>query len=152
MSNISLTVALVAAIVAGHATQAVAAASGHEKGAHPRFEAIDTDGDGTLTRAEFQAHMDSRFAKADANGDGVLTREELEAQVGKHQSERRARMLDRIFEKRDADGDGVLSKAEMQAGRQDRVFARVDANGDGVLSQAEFENAKHKRAKRLGHN
>ena len=37
-------------------------------GAGPRG---DADGNGTLTRAEVQAHAAEKFAKMDANGDGT---------------------------------------------------------------------------------
>ncbi len=47
-----------------------------------KFEKIDTDGDGFLTRAEMEAYhkqkLDKMFEKADANKDGKLSREELQ--------------------------------------------------------------------------
>jgi hypothetical protein len=36
----------------------------------------DTDGDGAISRAEFQAVSDSRFARLDANGDGKIDAKE----------------------------------------------------------------------------
>ena len=43
------------------------------------FVAIDTDGNGVLTRAELQARAAERLARADANGDGSLDRAEIVA-------------------------------------------------------------------------
>ena len=39
----------------------------------------DTNGDGSITRAEFDAALEARFAKMDANGDGVVTQDERKA-------------------------------------------------------------------------
>ena len=56
---------------------------GHERGID--FVAIDTDGNGSLSRAELQARAVARLGRIDANGDGVLTREELIlAMPGRH--------------------------------------------------------------------
>ena len=43
------------------------------------FEALDTDGDGHISRAEARAHptLDTEFAAIDVNRDGRLSREEL---------------------------------------------------------------------------
>ena len=41
------------------------------------FVAIDTDGNGSLSRAELVARATERLANADANGDGTLTRAEI---------------------------------------------------------------------------
>ena len=39
----------------------------------------DTNNDGQITRAEFQAAADAKFAKADTNFDGNLTKDEMRA-------------------------------------------------------------------------
>lgn len=39
----------------------------------------DTDGDGRITRAEHEAHVNSKFDSMDANKDGVLAEQELDA-------------------------------------------------------------------------
>ena len=41
-----------------------------------RIKAMDTDGDGNISKAEFQANSDKHFAKMDANGDGQISPEE----------------------------------------------------------------------------
>ena len=42
-----------------------------------QVERLDTDGDGQISKEEFQANSDKQFDKMDANGDGVLTEDEL---------------------------------------------------------------------------
>ena len=45
------------------------------------FDALDADHDGKVAQQEAQAHptVAEHFAKADANGDGALTKEEFDA-------------------------------------------------------------------------
>ncbi|WP_237449675.1 hypothetical protein [Novosphingobium silvae] len=45
---------------------------GQLKQAHVRFGVLDTDKDGNLTLAEFNASGERMFAKLDTNGDGVV--------------------------------------------------------------------------------
>lgn len=44
----------------------------------------DTDGNGTISRAEFTAMGEGMFTRLDANDDGRVTREEAQAQRGHH--------------------------------------------------------------------
>ena len=41
------------------------------------FDKIDTNHDGTISRAEYQAWVDGRFAKLDTNGDGIVDADEV---------------------------------------------------------------------------
>lgn len=114
----------------------------------------DNDGDGTVTRAEMQAHATDMFARMDANGDGRLDAEDRQA----HQQQ--------MFASADTDGDGELSQAEMQAmhaeraerrearaerraeRRADRMaehFARMDSDKSGGLSPEELEALRGER-------
>ena len=54
------------------------------------MERADTDGNGSISQAEFQAAALARFDKADANGDGTVTSEERRAAREAHRAERRA--------------------------------------------------------------
>lgn len=44
-----------------------------------RFKAMDTDGNGIVTRDEFQAMESKRFEGLDKNGDGLISQDELAA-------------------------------------------------------------------------
>lgn len=47
-----------------------------------RFASMDTDGDGYISRAEFDAPRAARFSALDANGDGVIDADEQAARHG----------------------------------------------------------------------
>lgn len=72
------------------------------------FEALDTDGNGTLSRSEF-----SHRAMAEARSES---------------------MKSRFFERADANGDGYLSPEEFPP----RRLAEFDANGDGQITRDEM--------------
>lgn len=58
---------------------------------------IDTDGNGTVSKAEFMAYQEKRFNEADANHDGSITDEEHKASMQKWKAKRdemRAKMKD----------------------------------------------------------
>ena len=126
----------------------------------------DADANGTLTRAEAQAHANEMFARMDANKDGRLDASDRAA--------KRTEMQAKMFERLDANKDGSISKAEWDqhsadraAKRSDRgekrvdagdgkrgmrghhgkrgghgmMMARADTDGDKVISQAEFQTA-----------
>lgn len=87
----------------------------------------DTDNNGTLTRAEAQAHANERFAKMDANKDGKLDAADREA--------RQTAMFDRI----DTNKDGQISRQEFAAGR--------DRGSPSAEQAAKGPDGKH----RMGH-
>ena len=123
----------------------------------------DADANGTVTRAEAQAHATEMFARMDANKDGKLDASDRSA--------KRADMQAEMFERLDANKDGNISKAEWDQHSADRVakraekradagdgkrgmrghhgkrgghgmmMARADTDGDEVISQAEFQTA-----------
>lgn len=53
-----------------------------------RFNALDTDGNGTLTMAEFAGFRLEQMKKLDSNQDGVLSRDEM-PKFGKGKGKRR---------------------------------------------------------------
>lgn len=121
------------------------AAEARGKDSAARFEAIDTDSNGSVTVEELQAHAAARFASADSDGDGFLTPEEMragrDARAGKGGADR----ADKMLERHDTDKNGVLDKAELEAAgeqRKDRrgarMMQRLDTNDDGKLDLAEI--------------
>ena len=90
---------------------------------------VDTDGDGTLTRAEIDAFRTAQVGNVDTDGNGALTIEEFETL---HNDFMRERMVD-AFQALDADGDGEISTEEFDT-RVDRLVNRMDRNDDGAIS------------------
>lgn len=104
---------------------------------------LDSDGDGRVSRDEFQPPQHRRgpnlFARADADGDGTVTREELGVAIEEGRDEREQRMLG-MFDEMDSDGNGVVTQIEAA----DHAFARVDADGDGFVTEEEANNMRRR--------
>jgi Ca2+-binding EF-hand superfamily protein len=110
----------------------------------------DANSDGIVTRDEAgKAAIDAankRFDALDANKDGQLTKEELAAAREQRQAGPNEKGAER-FKAADTNGDGALSKEEVTAGmpRLARNFDRLDADKDGSLSPDELRNAMAQR-------
>lgn len=133
---------------------------------HGMFERSDTDGDGFITRVEFDAGRAGMFAAIDANKDGLLTQEEMKAardawraKMGKPANDNQvtgqsadqtqadpAKKHHGGFMKRlDTNQDGQISAAEFAAGGE-KMFARLDVNADGKIAKDEVpQHRKHKQ-------
>jgi EF-hand domain pair/EF hand len=105
------------------------------------MKAIDTNGDGDISKEEIQAHRTTMFNAADANQDGALTLDEMTAHHETMQAQRKAERQARMFEKLDTDGNGTVSASEF-ASRPMRGMDRFDTDGDGVVSEEERAAAK----------
>jgi EF hand len=79
---ISIAVVSVAATAHGHGGK------GKHNFAQEKFNRVDADGDGFISRAEQVAFAEARFDKADENGDGQLTMEEIKMSHQKHKMEK----------------------------------------------------------------
>ncbi len=127
------------------APQARGRGRGEKGGPGGPFRPLDTDKDGKVSRAEFEAG----FARLDKDGDGFVSKEEFGSAIGAaRQGQRRGggkrgqgpqdnnsapqekkhNPADAVFSKLDADGDGKISKAEYEA-----AFAKLDKDGDGFI-------------------
>ncbi|MES1198851.1 MAG: hypothetical protein ABUS48_02615 [Pseudomonadota bacterium] len=159
----------IAIAAAANSAQAPAAAVASDGAPHHGgfFAHLDTNGDGVVTRQEFDASRTAQFTRMDANNDGSLTRDEMRGgrhrgqgddaqngQGGEHRWGGRhggGRMREMMVERADANHDGNISRDEFLAGPIER-FNRLDANHDGVISaderqavQARFEQARENR-------
>jgi len=91
------------------------------------LERLDTDGDGQVSRAEYEASFD----RLDKNGDGYVTREEVSQLRDEKRTERRDEMMNRD----DTDGDGMVSRDEFSG--PSKIFVKVDADNDGYITREE---------------
>ncbi|KAB1128548.1 calcium sensor EFh, partial [Escherichia coli] len=90
-------------------------------GHHGGFKAIDTNGDGQVSRDEAKGHawLEKNFDQIDTNHDGQLSKDELAAWHKAHKGEMHEKMAQRFdakFKAADKDNDGSLTKDEVQAG------------------------------------
>ena len=95
------------------------------------LQRVDTDKDGKISKAEFDAEGSKLFAKLDDNGDGKITENEMPQRHW-------ARFGGQMFDRMDADKDGKVTKAEFQAAG-DKMFQRMDKNGDGIIEKDEMQ-------------
>lgn len=114
-----------------------AAASAQANGVEKWFQALDTDGNGQVSKADLIAQKSKQFARMDQNGDGRLTATEI-ARIKSFLSRRapdRADAFERSISGLDQNSDGVVSRNEYLA--VSSIFSRADQNGDDIVSQAE---------------
>jgi len=121
-------------------------AGGH--GLQAFLGSYDTNRDGQVTRAEFDAVRLQRFRAADANGDGVLTEAEYVAEFEgrlKRQYFDDGKQPDKAYENGIQQAhvrfsivnrarDGRFTPAE-DAAIADRTFKGLDTDGDGTVSR-----------------
>lgn len=122
-------------------------------GHHGGLKAIDTNGDGQVSRDEAKGHawLEKNFDQIDTNHDGQLSKDELAAWHKAHKGEMREKMAQRFdakFKAADKDNDGSLTKDEAQAGmpRLAKNFDQIDANHDGKVTPDEiraYMKARH---------
>jgi Ca2+-binding EF-hand superfamily protein len=112
-----------------------------------RFQGMDRNGDGIITRAEWRGSVQS-FKVHDWNGDGRLSGDEV--RVGARRNDRAQvddfdyyereyvfdDWTDRGFRALDYNRDNRITRDEWRFDREG--FRRADHNNDGVISRAEF--------------
>ncbi|HBO79975.1 MAG TPA: Ca2+ sensor, partial [Cupriavidus sp.] len=121
---------------------------GEHRGGDWLMKLADTDKDGTISKAEF----DALFNKIDTNHDGKLDKSELAAFHKAMWEQRRAEMkadFEAKFKAADKNNDGALTRDEFKAAfpRMANRFDRIDANHDGKVTMAEMEASMQKMHK-----
>lgn len=132
---------------------------------HGGIERLDSDRDGRISRAEFDAGRAARdarmaqkperqrgdalrqtpdFAALDANRDGYIVRSELRAYHERLRPQREAARkahFEQRFAEADLNRDGKLGRTEVseKMPRMADRFAWLDENRDGFLTRAELE-------------
>ena len=102
------------------------------------FADADTNRDGQITLAEFQASRAARFDRLDRDRDGVIRMQDFPRIALRGD---RGADLERMISAADRNRDGALPRQEMLASPP-VAFAMADANDDGVLTAAERDAAK----------
>ncbi len=109
--------------------------------AEKMFKEVDVNGDGAISKAEFNAFQAGHFKRMDANGDGKITRDEMEARHKKWMGKGTTH-LDKRFNAADANRDGGLNRAEAKVmPKLSMYFDEVDANKDGKVTRQEYLDA-----------
>jgi Ca2+-binding EF-hand superfamily protein len=126
-----------------------ALAAGQQQSSRMRFEAMDTNRDGRITRDEWRG-SDRSFANHDWNGDGVLSGEELRVGAQRNTDwgtadhrpsryEQEISWTEQGFHDLDHNRDGRLSANEWHFDVE--TFRRIDRNRDNSVSVREFLGA-----------
>ena len=130
----------VAVLATGGVAVAYAAQShGHHWGHHrmdwmeSMLMPMDSDKDGSLSRAEIESGTAAKATEIDADKDGNITVDEV---VAYREKQRLQRLADEI-KAMDSDGDGKVSVSEYEAAQVWRL-ARLDRNGDGTIEPEEM--------------
>ena len=101
--------------------------------ADSRFDRLDANGDGSISRAEFDAPRQARAERGPR-----AERAAMRGPRGGRGGERAARMAER--------GPLVIAEARAKA---EQAFARMDADGNGVVTAAERQALRGERRARM---
>lgn len=139
------TIALLSvAVIAGSVTASFADKKGEGRGGERgamRFENMDTNSDGKLDLAEFSAPLVERFNALDTDENGTVTKAEVEALETDSKRDKRRAMG--ILMRFDLDGNDEVTLAEVE-NRQQKFFALMDRNDDGFAAMDEMpKRGKH---------
>jgi opacity protein-like surface antigen len=157
LSALTLT-ALAAAGTASAATSATSAApsstsstapapeSRHAERRQQFFDRIDANHDGSISRAEYQAWVDSRFDKLDSNGDGSVNADE--AATSPAAVNRVQRRAEGFVKRYDTTGSGAVSKSDFEAKEMQR-FDRLSGGADSITEE-QFDAAGARFHRRRG--
>ena len=102
-----------------------------------------------VPRADFVKTLDSRFNAIDANHDGRISKEEMAAEQQRQLQQAKTKIAQQLqakFKQLDTNKDGQLSVQEFMAAAPpirtnesaEQMIARVDTNHDGKISADEF--------------
>src|SRR5262245_28697716 len=132
---------------------ALPAASSAQRVAPMRFQGMDTNRDGVITRAEWRGSARA-FRNADWNGDGILSDDEVrpgaERPIGTSGRDEPPAALNEwtlaYFRTLDLNGDWRLDRSEWRASQE--LFTRLDRDRNGYLNAGEYTGNQDNRRDR----
>ena len=144
---------LIILLAASGATQA-----GSHGAQRPNFDALDSDGDGSLSAEEF-SQLPARggrdpadiFARLDSDGSGDLSQDELAEARSQRQKDGGGQGPGARFEELDTDGDDRLSAEELSAlptrgtVTEEQRLQHLDSNSDGYVTRDELHDGAQQR-------
>ena len=101
------------------------------------FNKLDTNHDGVVSRAEYQAWVDGRFAKLDTNGDGSIDATEIESSPAT--AARVQRRAEHFIKRYDKSGTGNVSESEFET-KEMTHFDRLSGGAD-TMTETQFAAA-----------
>ena len=116
--------------------------------AHERTSGLmryDTNKDGVVDRQEWASGQEARFNLLDTNHDGKLTKDELFVGNGVPPTDRQLQSQATYFRLLDTDKDGTVTKGEFLA-QAERNFVRCDLDKDGRITVAECRQALRRKS------
>jgi Ca2+-binding EF-hand superfamily protein len=115
------------------------------QGEEMMFKRIDANGDGVISKEEFNAFQARHFQEMDANKDGKITLKEFQDGHSKMMGETRrtgTTHMDERFSAADTNHDGGLDREEAKAMPMlSMYFDEVDTNKDGKVTRQEYLDA-----------
>ena len=97
-----------------------------------RFDELDTNHDGFISRDEFLAGEKKRFDEFDTNNDGKIDAKEIASSPPL--MERNLRTAERMVKQWDTNGDGIVTADEYKKNAEDR-FQKQDKDGTGKIAR-----------------
>ncbi|MEO7063084.1 MAG: hypothetical protein ABI082_04825 [Dokdonella sp.] len=143
---VSTLAAVGAAFAAAPANDAATPAANHRAQSRQHFfDQIDTNHDGVVSRAEYQAWVDSRFAKFDTSGNGVITAQEIESSPAT--AARVQKRTENFIKRYDTSGTGQVTQAQFEA----KEMSRFDKLSGGADTLTEAQLTAHRHGRMHGH-
>lgn len=135
------------ALIAGDGMDVAALANLMQERATARFEALDADGDGIVTKDDVLAaaaeRAQSRFERMGPNEDGIVKHE---GRKGWRKHGERGERAERGERRQPLSEE---QRAERMQERTSERFARLDTDGDGMISPEEFQAGATGRMERF---
>lgn len=105
-----------------------------------QFRAMDSNHDGRVSKAEYDAYWKQQFAQADTNHDGTLDQSEARSAARRINggTVATANGFDRMWKQI---SDNGIAPQQQDMAYHDRLFRQADTCGNGALSETEMRRA-----------